>query len=65
MHVTVAANETALPLLLDALRAARVPVRGASYHRPGLEEVFLRHTGHRFEDAQGPSGPPRPRRGGS
>jgi len=57
VHATVDANETALPALLEALRAAKVPVRGVSYHRPGLEEVFLRHTGHHFAEAHGPSGP--------
>ena len=58
LHATVEANETALPVLLESLSAAKVKVRGVSYHRPGLEEVFLRHTGHRFEEAAGPSGPP-------
>jgi ABC-2 type transport system ATP-binding protein len=59
LHVTVDANETALPLLLDALRAPGLGVRSVGYHRPGLEEVFLKHTGHRFVDAQGTSGPPK------
>ena len=63
LHLTVSANETALPKLLAACRDAGVAVDGASYHRPGLEEVFVHHTGRRFVDAHGQSGaPPRRRR---
>ena len=59
LHVTVEANETALPQLLASLGTAGIDVRSVSYHRPGLEEVFLQHTGKRYEDAQGTAGPPK------
>jgi ABC-2 type transport system ATP-binding protein len=48
LHVTVTANETALPPLIDALHRAGLGVAAVSYHRPDLEAVFLHHTGHRF-----------------
>jgi len=48
LHVYVEANETAIPALVDAARGQGVDVRSLSYVRPALDEVFLRHTGHRF-----------------
>jgi ABC-2 type transport system ATP-binding protein len=48
LHVYVESNETAIPALVDAARGQGVDVRSLSYVRPALDEVFLRHTGHRF-----------------
>ncbi len=55
--VYVDANETALPKVLDAARSASIEIGSISYTRPGLEEVFLKHTGAHFtqrnEDVSG------------
>ena len=41
----------ALPAVLAALDDADVPVRAASVARPSLDDVYLRHAGRRFDDA--------------
>lgn len=51
LHVGVARNETALPLLLDALKKADVAVASVAYRRPDLAEVFVKHAGRRFAEA--------------
>ncbi len=52
LHVYVSDGETAVPQVLDAARACGTGVSRLVFHRPGLDEVFLRHTGH--ELAGGP-----------
>jgi ABC-2 type transport system ATP-binding protein len=49
VRVTVAEGARRLPALLDAARPAGI--REVTFHRPSLEDVFLRHTGHAFEEA--------------
>ena len=52
IRVTVAEGARRIPALLDAARP--FGIREVTLHRPSLEEVFLRHTGHAFEgDAAG------------
>ena len=46
-RVTVAEGARRIPALLDAARP--FGIREVHLHRPSLEEVFLRHTGHAFE----------------
>ncbi len=46
-RVTVAEGARRIPDLLDAARP--FGIREVTLHRPSLEEVFLRHTGHAFE----------------
>jgi ABC-2 type transport system ATP-binding protein len=41
----------ALPLVLAALEEADVPVRAATVARPSLDDVYLRHAGRRFAEA--------------
>jgi len=48
--VTVERNETALPRVLEAARGAGVEVGSLSYSQPHLDDVFLKHTGARFDE---------------
>jgi ABC-2 type transport system ATP-binding protein len=50
----------ALPAILAALEDARVPVRAATVARPSLDDVYLRHAGRRFSDADQPHPAPAP-----
>jgi len=52
-HVSARADEgaAALPAVLAALDDAGVPVRAATVARPSLDDVYLRHAGRRFADA--------------
>ncbi len=45
IHAFVERHETAMPAVIEAAVTAGVPLRAASFSRPGLEEVFLSHTG--------------------
>jgi len=51
--LTARADEgaAALPGVLAALDDADLPVRAASVARPSLDDVYLRHAGRRFADA--------------
>ena len=42
----------ALPSVLAALDAAGVPVAAATVSRPSLDDVYLRHAGRTFEEAE-------------
>ncbi len=42
----------ALPGVLVALDAAGVPVATATVSRPSLDDVYLRHAGRTFEEAE-------------
>ncbi|MGE5132715.1 MAG: ATP-binding cassette domain-containing protein [Gemmatimonadota bacterium] len=46
---------SALPLVLAALEGAGVAVRAATVARPSLDDVYLRHAGRRFDDADQPA----------
>ncbi len=46
---------SALPLILAALEDAGVPVLAATVARPSLDDVYLRHAGRRFADADQPA----------
>jgi ABC-2 type transport system ATP-binding protein len=52
-RVSARADEgaAALPAVLAALDDAGLPVRAASVARPSLDDVYLRHAGRRFADA--------------
>ena len=52
-HVSARAYEgaAALPAVLAALDDAGLPVRAASVARPSLDDVYLRHAGRSFADA--------------
>lgn len=61
--IYVDTNETAVPQILDHAKKIGVEIRSISYTRPGLEEVFLKHTGHHFTIRnQDPSGRPKKKR---
>ena len=45
----------ALPMVLAALEGAGVTVRAATVARPSLDDVYLRHAGRRFADADRPA----------
>jgi ABC-2 type transport system ATP-binding protein len=46
------AGARALPAVLAALDAAGVPVATATVSRPSLDDVYLRHAGRTFEEAE-------------
>ena len=46
IRLYVEQNETALPQILEAARGLEVAVHSITQSRPGLDEVFLHHTGH-------------------
>jgi ABC-2 type transport system ATP-binding protein len=52
-HVSARADDgaAALPAVLAALESAGVPVSAATVARPSLDDVYLRHAGRRFADA--------------
>jgi ABC-2 type transport system ATP-binding protein len=52
-HVSARADEgaAALPAVLAALDDAGLPVHAATVARPSLDDVYLRHAGRRFADA--------------
>jgi ABC-2 type transport system ATP-binding protein len=52
-HVSARADEgaAALPAVLATLEDAGLTVRAASVARPSLDDVYLRHAGRRFADA--------------
>jgi ABC-2 type transport system ATP-binding protein len=59
-HLSARADEgaTALPAMLAALEDGVVAVRAATVARPSLDDVYLRHAGRRFAEAdQSPAAP--------
>jgi ABC-2 type transport system ATP-binding protein len=52
-HINARADDgaAALPAVLAALESAGLPVRAATVARPSLDDVYLRHAGRRFADA--------------
>jgi ABC-2 type transport system ATP-binding protein len=48
--LSVKGLETAVPRVLEAAAKAGIEIGFLSSTRPGLEEVFLKHTGARFEE---------------
>jgi ABC-2 type transport system ATP-binding protein len=55
-HVSARADEgaTALPAMLASLEGAGVRVHAATVARPSLDDVYLRHAGRRFAEADQP-----------
>ncbi len=49
VSVTVANGAAAIPSILRALDGAGIAVAAMSVSRPTLDDVYLHHTGHRFE----------------
>lgn len=52
IKVYVDSNETALPRILQSAATLSIPIRSITYSRPGLDEVFLHHTGHALADKE-------------
>jgi len=50
LSITVDSNETALPRVLELAARDGAAIQRISYSRPGLDEVFLKYTGHRFDE---------------
>jgi ABC-2 type transport system ATP-binding protein len=50
VRATVEGAESALPILLQALRAEGLEVARVSYARPSLDDVFLYYTGRAFRE---------------
>jgi ABC-2 type transport system ATP-binding protein len=46
------AGARAVPAVLAALEAANVPVAAVTVSRPSLDDVYLRHAGRTFEEAE-------------
>ena len=50
LRVYVESDDTALLKIIEAARTVNVPIHSISHSRPGLDEVFLHHTGHPLEE---------------
>jgi ABC-2 type transport system ATP-binding protein len=51
VHTSAMHGATAVPAVLAAFESSGVKVASVSMARPSLDEVYLRHAGRRFEDA--------------
>jgi ABC-2 type transport system ATP-binding protein len=51
VHASATHGATAVPAVLAAFESSGVKVASVSMARPSLDEVYLRHAGRRFEDA--------------
>lgn len=51
LRVYVESDDTALVKILEAARTVSVPIHSITHSRPGLDEVFLHHTGHPLEES--------------
>jgi len=51
LRVYVESDDTALLKILEAARTVNVPIHSITHSRPGLDEVFLHHTGHPLEES--------------
>jgi ABC-2 type transport system ATP-binding protein len=51
VHTSATHGATAVPAVLAAFESSGVKVTSVSMARPSLDEVYLRHAGRRFEDA--------------
>jgi ABC-2 type transport system ATP-binding protein len=51
VHASATQGATAIPAVLAAFESSGVKVASVSMARPSLDEVYLRHAGRRFEDA--------------
>ncbi len=51
VHTRATQGATAVPAVLAALESSGVKVASVSMARPSLDEVYLRHAGRRFEEA--------------
>ena len=56
LKVYVESNESALPQILQSAATLSIPIHTVTYSRPGLDEVFLRHTGRAFAAGRGDRG---------
>lgn len=52
LKIYVESNEIALPQILQSASNLAIPIYAITYSRPGLDEVFLHHTGHSFADGR-------------
>jgi ABC-2 type transport system ATP-binding protein len=52
LRARVDSGASALPALLAALDGAGIQVATATVARPSLDDVYLRHTGHSFDQAE-------------
>jgi ABC-2 type transport system ATP-binding protein len=52
VHTRATRGATALPSVLATLESAGMKVASVSIVRPSLDDVYLRHAGRRFEDAE-------------
>jgi len=52
VHTRATQGATAVPAVLAALESSGVKVASVSMARPSLDEVYLRHAGRRFEEAE-------------
>jgi ABC-2 type transport system ATP-binding protein len=51
LHARADNGARAVPLMLQALEARGVPVVSVTVARPSLDDVYLKYTGRRFEEA--------------
>ncbi len=51
IRVYVESDEKALLRILDTARTVNIPIHSITHSRPGLDEVFLQHTGHPLDES--------------
>jgi ABC-2 type transport system ATP-binding protein len=51
VHARADRGATAVPAMLAALDAAGIGVASVKVARPSLDDVYLRYTGRRFDEA--------------
>ena len=51
LHARADNGARAVPVVLQALEAQGVPVASVTVARPSLDDVYLKYTGRRFEEA--------------
>jgi ABC-2 type transport system ATP-binding protein len=54
VHARADNGARAVPVVLQVLEAHGVGVASVTVARPSLDDVYLRHTGHRFEETDAP-----------
>ncbi len=53
LHARAAQGARAVPLVLSALESAGIHAESVKIARPSLDDVYLRHTGRTFQQAEG------------
>ncbi|MGH9045335.1 MAG: ATP-binding cassette domain-containing protein [Acidimicrobiales bacterium] len=56
IRARVASGATAVPVVLSVLSDKQIEIAAVTLARPSLDDVYLRHTGHRYQASDGSDG---------